>query len=702
MHAVDKSLAEHINSLRNQLLTIENWELSETVEQISDTYAAMLKYHMQGFTDPGSAQMQRDLRTRLLSLQQRIHRLKRLKANPTSRYATAYRDTRDTDLDTLATRLELTAANQADHEECIVNLFRWALTSDQWRSGDYETSMQILTSDEVSDKAKAVMTAAVLLSNLEYFDERKMMFLLDAYLLDDKEISQRALIGILLSLRKDAPLIPHYPDIEARVDIMCDDETFVNDTYTILMQLQMSSLTDKIASKIREDIMPSIVKSSATLKKQMGMLEISDKQIENGENPEWTKASEENDSKAEDKIREMTDMQINGEDVYMATFAMLKSFPFFGEMAHWFYPFTIDDPSLSNIRGYMEEEKGQYVKALLNNSPFCNSDKYSLCLLTSSMAGAGFNAVASQMEAQMADLEEEERTSMLKEKTKNTYKTSHFSRSFIFDLYRFYNIYSFRSEFYNPFADAQTALFTPLHIAPLRKLSENLPQLLEHAEFLMHKEYYKDAIAEFELYAKNGEHTAELFQKTGFCYQKQQDWDKAKQNYIMADSIKPNSKWTLSHLGKVSLSAEDYTSALECYRQLCEIDEDNTHYLLRYAETLQKTQQTSEAISILYKANYLSPDSERIRRQLGTCLALTRETDKALDYLDSPLDKGIAYITAGKTAEAYTTLKTAYETTTDKTTFSRNYKEALLPYLSAGMLTPQQAELFYDALLLEI
>ena len=696
-----KTLAEYINNLKNQLYTIENWELSEAVEQIAETYKAMLQYMTKGVEDPNAEKMQGQLWTQAMSLQQRVSRLKRLKDSPSSRYSTMQREVQNMDLNALLTRLELNDDAEREEED-IVKLFKWTLTSDQWKTADYEVMMQLLTSSDISDKAKAVMIAATGLAALDFLDEKKLMLLLDAYLIDNKEISMRALVCLILVLRKNQDAINMYPEITSRLEIFSGDEGFVQDSYNILIQLQMSSLTDKVASKIREDIMPSIVKGSTTLKKQMGMLEINEKMTENGENPEWLKANSEDDSKAEEKMREMTDMQLNGEDVYMATFAMLKGYRFFNETAHWFYPFTTDDPALTNMKEMMDSENGRFIRALLNNSPFCNSDKYSLCLLTNSLGMGGFGSIAQQMEAQMADMDEEEKSAILDEKTNRQHKRSYYSRSFIFDLYRFHYIYGYRNEFYNPFLDAQQNLFSPLQIAPLRNLAGNSSLLLDHAEFLMRKEYYAMALQEFILYSKTNEATAELYQKIGFCQQKLENWEAAKQNYIMADSIKPNSKWTLSHLGKVCKMSADYKTAMDCYSQLCDMDEENIHYMLRLAEAQAKQNLLGEAINTLYKANYLSPNSDKVRRQLALYLMQNKEQEKALAFMDADIDKGVAYMVTGNNAEAYNHLKTAFTQAKDRKDFAQQLEQAAQPYYDAAMLKTQQTELLYDSVITEL
>ncbi|MDE8697704.1 hypothetical protein PZH42_26930, partial [Bacteroides cellulosilyticus] len=58
---------------------------------------------------------------------------------------------------------------------------------------------------------------------------------------------------------------------------------------------------------------------------------------ENDRNPDWDQAFEQ--TGLGDKIREMNDLQLEGADVYMSTFAQLKGYPFFREPLNWFYPF---------------------------------------------------------------------------------------------------------------------------------------------------------------------------------------------------------------------------------------------------------------------------------------------------------------------------------------------------------------------------
>ena len=81
--------------------------------------------------------------------------------------------------------------------------------------------------------------------------------------------------------------------------------------------------------KLRPDISKKINNSTAMI--DMSSLE---------ENPEWEELL--NKSGITDKIKELSQLQEEGSDVFMSTFSHLKSFPFFSDSANWFLPFSLE------------------------------------------------------------------------------------------------------------------------------------------------------------------------------------------------------------------------------------------------------------------------------------------------------------------------------------------------------------------------
>ena len=65
-------------------------------------------------------------------------------------------------------------------------------------------------------------------------------------------------------------------------------------------------------------------------------------------NPEWQNYID-NDSELYDKMSEVSKLQMEGSDVYIQTFSMLKTYPFFNKTENWFLPFSPDNQEVKNI-----------------------------------------------------------------------------------------------------------------------------------------------------------------------------------------------------------------------------------------------------------------------------------------------------------------------------------------------------------------
>lgn len=79
---------------------------------------------------------------------------------------------------------------------------------------------------------------------------------------------------------------------------------------------------------MREEIIPEMLKNVSSMKNMRFGFEESDEE-NNDMNPDWEDAFEK--SGLGDKLREMNELQLEGADVYMSTFAALKNLPFFRE-----------------------------------------------------------------------------------------------------------------------------------------------------------------------------------------------------------------------------------------------------------------------------------------------------------------------------------------------------------------------------------
>ena len=89
---------------------------------------------------------------------------------------------------------------------------------------------------------------------------------------------------------------------------------------------------------MREEIIPEMLKNVSSMKNMRFGFEENDEE-NNDMNPDWEDAFEK--SGLGDKLREMNELQLEGADVYMSTFAALKNYPFFREVHNWFQQTTV-------------------------------------------------------------------------------------------------------------------------------------------------------------------------------------------------------------------------------------------------------------------------------------------------------------------------------------------------------------------------
>lgn len=651
---IEKCINEHkiydaYDMLGKEIALLGNWDLEQELENAKNTYRYMLEYMINGTVDPQSKSLYLKLVQQAFSMCDSASRGSRIKKNTGDKYCATLNSLPDgTNLQNIFTALETYGEaskrnvnpdsqklkeRKDDHERTLLQMFNHIWTSPQWSNSDKECANAMLMSENIDDNDNAILVSAATLSLFEYFDIRKLEFLFDAYEAGCTIASQRALVGIIMIIIRYDGRLKNYPEISARMALISDDnKSFKENAYTILTQLQLSKDTDKVNAKMRNEIIPEIMKSGKFRQTGFGFEEIDEALTKNDENPDWSKSG----SKLNEKLAEMTELQMEGADVYMGTFSQLKSYPFFNDIAHWFYPFDIKHPALGDFEKNHSSKIMPMIKAILNAGPFSNSDKYSFCFMLSSIGGIEQSMMTNKMAEGMLD---EEAGSIFKNAETMQPKAKDFSRQYIYDLYRFFNLYLYRTQFSNPFNDVDGA-YTPLKATLLGSLMEDRRQVMEYAEFLMKKKYYTEASKLFEsLSPALVEDDAELWQKLAFCYQKSNN-PQALEAYINADSLKPNSTWTISHEAHAARMFGNFKLAAECYNRLLENDSDNIKYLKRKSECLIADENYEEALPVLYKINYLDESSTVAKRMIAWCLLMTNKLDKAISTYEDICTEG--------------------------------------------------------------
>ncbi|MCR5313648.1 MAG: hypothetical protein K6E54_08450 [Bacteroidaceae bacterium] len=656
------TIADSLELLKQRVDSIGNWDLNNTLEKIEYSYNSMLDFMLQNYISKESKKERLKLQTDLLSINDKADRLYRLKNNEDDLYVSTFNKiNREKNISTILEKFtiytqELKALEDSNNsnynknnaktiqkfkEEIEINridFFNFIWTSDQWTNSDYEAVNLFLANPKEFSFEISLLISAVTLSLLEYFDIKKINTLFDAYLLaQNNEHRMRSIIGIAIILKLyDKRISNRYPEITERINNYKNDTQFIDDFFFTITQLQYSCITDKITSKMNNDILPNIMQGNK-FKNSQSNINFKEGFVQNGENPEWTDINIE--VKAEKKINEMKKMCKEGADIYMSSFRHMKNYDFFRPIAHWFYPFDKNIEPLSKYNKMVENTNNKMIKVLLNNAPFCNSDKYSFCMSIIGLGDLAKMSIDAQLDEQVEnqDIENAFKNSNSNNPQKLAQETG---RHYIFDLYRFFNLYSYNNQFYNPFkkeinveGKSISAKFIPSECQQYHFLNNYHDKLFNLAEFLMRNEWYNDSDKIYELLYDSNIQSASYYQRRGFCCEKIGNYKQAITYFQKANLYQPNSKWTLYHLADMCLKENCYDTALEPLIQLIESDPNNNKYLFALATAYHKCNKDEEALKYAYKVYYLNAEYNGIKNLIIDCLLSMQNTDKVSEMI---------------------------------------------------------------------
>ena len=658
-----KRLKEAQIQLEAFLWNCNDWTLRNRLEQAKVSYQYMLQYMRQGVNDPERQKLYRQLlaETRELAEQARIslldevsthyyHALHKNKRNMEAGYGmSSWLKVLESFPDDMAVcqlmpdnKQSLDSALQR-HEETAQYLFLTTWGNSGWTAEEEREARMYLESELLPVNDLCLFTGAVLLSLMECFDPRKFSWLLDAATHADTQVSQRALVIIAIVLHIHPNRLWLYPELEARLSLLNEDGSFGKQLNRIYIQLLRSQETEKIDKKMREEIIPEMMKNVSIMRNmKYGFEENMD---EDDRNPDWEKAFEE--SGLGDKIREMNELQLEGADVYMSTFAQLKSYPFFQNPHNWFYPFDMQHSSIIREFGLKPTGDNAILSLILQSGFFCNSDKYSLCFTMAHIPQAQRNMMLSQMTSQdLNELMDESKSSGLRQYAQ---RPDVISNQYIHDLYRFFKLSQRRHEFRDIFKEE-----IALHRIPALKDILRKPDLLVTiADFHFRKEHPAEALGIYQEVIDMNYADADIFQKTGYCLQKEKRYKEAISAYRKADVLKPDHIWTIRHLATCYRQLRDFASALEYYRKVEAMQPENRNVTFFIGSCLAEQERYEEALQCFFKLDLMENDCIKAWRAIGWCSFVSGKSEQAMRYYEKVLAlKPIAtdYLNAGHVA----------------------------------------------------
>jgi tetratricopeptide (TPR) repeat protein len=650
----DHRINEAMDAMGSMAVVCINRDLGIQLEKHRDTYRNMLKYSFELGDDPEKEAVFRRLMRALLELNDDIREDILMKQRLISYYQLKQEveqermTSNSSDLaESLAFRKEIefilseedTTGDRtsekdqpADYRKSLLSIFRMIWLTDKFREAEISMAGKICKSKLIPWYDKSILVSSLTLSLIRHFDIQKVNLLFDFFEEGENQVWQRALIGLFLGLYFHDCRLNFYPEITHRLEVARENQQLEKNIEAIVIQFLKARETEKVTKKIREEILPEMMKMKSTLEEKLDLEDILSSKSHEDENPEWETVFKDTPDLYH-KIEEFSALQMEGSDVFLSAFAMLKRFPFFNEMSNWFLPFHKEN---MEVREGLSDQEGDFdvdmfTEGLERSSFLCNSDKYSFCLnvrhmpaMQKSMMMELFNMELKAMN-EMADSDE---------LIDDSIKDKAIYTQYLQDLYRFLKLHPLKNEF----DDVFELEFDFEHSDLFNILIRDNSILRNIGEFYFAKNQFDPAIKIFEQLCCS-EENAELFEKTAFSYQKLGEFDKALEYYHKAELFDRTKSWVIMKIAYCSRKTGDLDKALEYYHLAEKLQPDNLLVQTFLGHTMMDKEEYEKALNYYFKVEYKAPENHKIHRPIAWCSFLLGKFDQAEKYFLKVIEK---------------------------------------------------------------
>lgn len=514
-----------------------------------------------------------------------------------------------------------------DRAQALASIFNIIWLTDSYADKEMNLLQAVCDSKKLPWHDKALIVSALTLSLLRYFDANKFLLLFKFVEKQDHPVWERALVGLFIGFLKYNDRYELYPVLQEKTKALQHFPQVENHIEAILIQFAKSRETEKVKKKWDEEILPEMMKMRPRIEKKLDLDNLFSDFPEEDKNPDWETVFEDAPDLL-NKLQEMTEMQLDGMDVFISAFSQLKNFPFFRKIGNWFVPFYMENHDVQqSVKAGEGPDLSPLLDKLENTYFMCNSDKYSFCLNLSLVPEQQKTMMMNVLNAEMENISELEKDQDMLSgmaRSKSIY-TQYFQ-----DLYRFYKLHPLRNEFDDIFSmdmDIYETCFAN-QLVSQGKTIRNI------AELFFDKHFYDDALRIFLSILEKDKSNIELFEKIAFCYEKTGNLEQAYSYYQKADLIETGRLWIIKKLAYCCKYLNKWEEALSYYRQSEQLDADDMRTQANIGQCLIHIEKYEEALDYFFKVEVLAPENEKVRRPLAWCSFLLGKFDIARDYLE--------------------------------------------------------------------
>lgn len=638
-------LLDALQDLKRLLKEAARKDLATEWETLDETYRNLLKYAFEGYQDPKQHSILNSLSVSVLAMADDLFNTLMLRFLPFKRGEKAKLTAIfGEDPLVISTRIEEFLLNrQLDQlmedssiqpgedtpAESMHNVFELIWLTEKTR--DYHAGLirKVNDSDHVTWPEKCLIVSALTLSVFNYFDIQKFLLLTEFVSKREQQVYQRALTGLILALIHYDDRTARYPELNEKLSELMQDETIRTESELIFMQLLSARETEKIIREFEEEVLPEMKKMMPRIEDKLQLGEITENADMDEKNPEWKEMMDEVPGLYE-KIERFSRMQMEGSDVFMGTFSMLKRFDFFNPMANWFLPFYKENPVLASSFPPGDPYHERLFEGLEKAFYICNSDKYSFALNFAVIPAQQRSMIVSYFEAELSQMKDFATEEQLLDQS---LVSNSVIIQYIQDLYRFFKLFQARQEF----TDVFQGKLQLRNLSFYKKYLERKIFVERVAAFHFDKEHWDEAIPVFDHLLETSEPRADLYQKTAYAHQMLGNYREAISYYRKAELFDTDQQWILNKLGWCHMKLDEYDEAIRCFGQVLRLNPDDPKLQGQIAQCYIQKHDYASALQIYTRLRFFMPSSMKVLRPIAYCMFVLGRLEEAEEIYDEVL-----------------------------------------------------------------
>lgn len=638
-------LKEALNQLEILMQGMHVADFTLQYEDMNQTYRMLLEYNFRGVPDPQRNTIFGKIKVSLLELadkvcqqayaqtgmhiyhlKSRIEKEKEIDKEEATRKIDNY--SFELEYTKLLNDTELSDHNSENETTPSISpkLFQIMWLTDKYTETDLMLVKSIRESASLPWYEKCLAVSAITLSLINCFDKAKFTVLTEFYTDRQPQVWQRAFAGLIIASFIYDKRIELYPTIKSQFDQFKGNEDFTNDLNNFLIQILKALETENVTKTFRDEILPDVRKFESKIREKLDIDNIINREIIEDKNPDWEQIFEDRPDFL-NKIEKMSEMQMEGLDLFMGTFAMLKNFDFFREISNWFRPFYKENETAVNSVGDEVQGKWAFLSGLEDSFYMCNSDKYSFCFNVKHLPGEQGRNIINLFNMEAENMRELSREDGLLNKPG---KDAFIFTQYIQDLYRFFKLHPFR----NDFRDIYNLKWNISESWLVKNLSDNTLILRNAAEFLFSKMHYAEASGLFVVLAQRTEPDQAVHEKLAYCYQMMGNYISAIEYYKRAELFDSKRLWSLKKIIFCYRKLGDTQSALKWSLDAAALEPDDAYIQTMLGNCYLDMHQFDAALDHYFKAEILSPENKKVLRPIAWCCFVLNKLDLAQNYFE--------------------------------------------------------------------